>query len=131
MHYGMSASPYAANRLVAVISSCWPWGERRGLLPEGHQNPAARIGRFREESRERYLSTAELGRLGDAFAGCEARFGPHAIGALRLLTADGQAPWRGSIAAVDMSRPAERVVAFYNKRGRCEQWIKEGNGAIR
>jgi hypothetical protein len=24
-----------------------------------------------------------------------------------------------------MSRPAERVVAFYNKRGTCEQWIKE------
>ena len=27
-------------------------------------------------------------------------------------------------------RPAERVVAFYNKRGTCEQWIKEGKGAI-
>src|SRR5215471_18409112 len=26
----------------------------------------------------------------------------------------------------NMSRPAERVVAFYNKRGTCEQWIKEG-----
>jgi hypothetical protein len=31
----------------------------------------------------------------------------------------------------NMSRPAERVVAFYNKRGTCEQWIKEGKGAIR
>ena len=30
----------------------------------------------------------------------------------------------------NMSRPAERVVAFYNKRGTCEQWIKEGKGAI-
>ena len=29
------------------------------------------------------------------------------------------------------SRPAENVVAFYNKRGTCEQWIKEGKGAIR
>src|SRR5207302_1571596 len=26
----------------------------------------------------------------------------------------------------NMSRPAENVVAYYNKRGRCEQWIKEG-----
>jgi Transposase DDE domain group 1 len=26
----------------------------------------------------------------------------------------------------NLSRPAERVVAFYNKRGTCEQWIKEG-----
>jgi hypothetical protein len=31
----------------------------------------------------------------------------------------------------NMSRPSENVVAFYNKRGTCEQWIKEGKGAIR
>src|SRR5215831_12544903 len=31
----------------------------------------------------------------------------------------------------NMSRPAKRVVAFYNKRGTCEQWIKEGKGAIK
>ena len=31
----------------------------------------------------------------------------------------------------NMSRPAERVVAFYNKRGTAEQWIKEGKGAIK
>src|SRR5262249_33582119 len=31
----------------------------------------------------------------------------------------------------NMSRPAERVVAFYNQRGTAEQWIKEGKAAIR
>ena len=31
----------------------------------------------------------------------------------------------------NMARPAQNVVAFYNKRGTCEQWIKEGKGAIR
>ncbi len=31
----------------------------------------------------------------------------------------------------NMARPAENVVAFYNKRGTCEQWIKEGKGAIK
>jgi len=31
----------------------------------------------------------------------------------------------------NMSRPAERVVAFCNKRGTAEQWIKEGKGAIK
>jgi hypothetical protein len=30
----------------------------------------------------------------------------------------------------NMSCPAERVVAFYNKRGTCDEWIKEGEGAI-
>src|SRR5262249_23733926 len=36
--------------------------------------------------------------------------------------------WRWTSAT---RRPAERVVAFYNKRGTCEQWIKEGKGAIK
>ncbi len=31
----------------------------------------------------------------------------------------------------NMSRPAENVVAFYNKRGTCEQYIQEGKGAIK
>src|SRR5256886_1728959 len=31
----------------------------------------------------------------------------------------------------NMSRPDENVVVFYNKRGTCEQWIKEGKGAIK
>jgi Transposase DDE domain group 1 len=30
-----------------------------------------------------------------------------------------------------MARPAANVIAFYNKRGTCEQWIKGGKGAIR
>ena len=29
-----------------------------------------------------------------------------------------------------MTRPAERVVAFYNHRGTAEQWIKEGKNAV-
>jgi hypothetical protein len=31
----------------------------------------------------------------------------------------------------NLLRPVERVVAFYNKRGTCEQWIKEGKNAIK
>jgi len=31
----------------------------------------------------------------------------------------------------NMARPAENVVGFYNKRGTCEQWIKEGKGAVK
>jgi Transposase DDE domain group 1 len=31
----------------------------------------------------------------------------------------------------NMTRPAENVVSFYNKRGTCEQWIKEGKGAVK
>ena len=38
---------------------------------------------------------------------------------------------RAGFIVTNMSRPAENVVAFYNKRGTCEQWIKEGKGAIK
>jgi hypothetical protein len=31
----------------------------------------------------------------------------------------------------NMAQPPENVVTFYNKRGTCEQWIKEGKGAIK
>jgi hypothetical protein len=31
----------------------------------------------------------------------------------------------------NLARSAERVVAFYNHRGTCEQYIKEGKGAIK
>jgi hypothetical protein len=31
----------------------------------------------------------------------------------------------------NLARPAERIVAFYNNRGTCEQDIKEGKGAIK
>jgi hypothetical protein len=31
----------------------------------------------------------------------------------------------------NLARSAERVVAFYNHRGTCEQWIKEGKGAFK
>jgi hypothetical protein len=30
-----------------------------------------------------------------------------------------------------LTRAAERVVAFYNQRGTAEQWIKEGKTAIK
>ena len=38
-------------------------------------------------------------------------------------------PLRGS-SVTNMTRPAERVVMFYNQRGTAEQWIKEGKNAV-
>ncbi len=38
---------------------------------------------------------------------------------------------RVGIIVTNLTRPTERVVAFYNQRGTCEQWIKEGKGAIK
>ena len=38
---------------------------------------------------------------------------------------------RASVIVTNMAGPAKNIVAFYNKRGTCEQWIKEGKGAIK
>jgi integrase len=89
LHQSMADTPYFANHMLAAVSSCWAWAERHALLPEGHTNPAAKISRFREEGRERFLSSDEMARLGDALGQCETRFGPHASGAIRLLCLTG------------------------------------------
>jgi hypothetical protein len=38
---------------------------------------------------------------------------------------------RAGFIVTNVARSAENLVAFYNKRGKCEQWIKEGKGAIK
>ena len=38
---------------------------------------------------------------------------------------------RDGFIITNLARPAERVVAFYNQRGTCEQYIKEGQNAIK
>ena len=43
----------------------------------------------------------------------------------------GRSDPRVGFIVTNMAWPAENVVGFYNKRGTCEQWIKEGKGAIR
>ena len=63
--------PVAANRVVAFLAAAYAYGIRSGSLPKGTDNPAARIEKFREQSRERFLSAAELARLGEAIREAE------------------------------------------------------------
>ena len=64
LHLSMRDRPYQANRLLAITGSMYSYAAKRGLVPRG-TNPVAGIERFRESSRERYLTTAELSRLGE------------------------------------------------------------------
>jgi integrase len=66
LHSKFKDSPFAANRFLAVVSKCSAWGSGRGLLPEGHINPARGIERYKEHARERFLTGEEMARLGDA-----------------------------------------------------------------
>jgi integrase len=65
LHFRMADRPYAANRAVAVWSKAFAWAAGAGLIPEG-QNPAKNIKKYREQGRERFLTSEELARLGDA-----------------------------------------------------------------
>lgn len=82
LHLQYRATPYQANRLLALLSKMFNWAGRRG-----DRNPCSGIQRFAEHKRRRYLSSAELNRLGAALGKAEAeRFtSPFAVAAIRLL----------------------------------------------
>ena len=54
-----------------------------------------------------------------------------ATGRSRDLPPLGELYSRVGFIVTKLSRPAERIVAFYNRRGASEQCIKEGKGAIK
>ncbi len=54
---------YAANRTLALVSHLFSWGEKEGVLPEGHPNPARGVDRFEERARDRWLGPDEVGRV--------------------------------------------------------------------
>jgi integrase len=66
LHLEIKHAPYRANRLLAVVASMYSFGDKHGLTPEDF-NPAKKIERFPETRRERFLSSEELSRLGQAF----------------------------------------------------------------
>jgi integrase len=86
LHYGLRETPVTANRLVAMLSSLFSWCERQALR-ERNTNPAAGIEKFKEKSRERFLSPRELSRVGVALARAERKRTetPWVIAAIRLL----------------------------------------------
>jgi integrase len=70
LHARMRERPYLANRVVAVVGSLYSFAGRRRLLPVGF-NPARGIDKYPEKGRERYLTAAELARLGDSIREAE------------------------------------------------------------
>jgi integrase len=58
--------PEIANRTLQMLRAAYNWGIRHGLLDEDSRNPCTFIEPFRERGRERYLTSEEFARLGDA-----------------------------------------------------------------
>jgi integrase len=90
LHHGLSDKPYQANRVLAFLSVLFNWAEKHGLRPDG-SNPCRHVEKYREGRRERFLSQAELARLGDALREAEQdkTCSPWVIAAIRLLTFTG------------------------------------------
>ena len=53
-----------------------------------------------------------------------------AAGGRQIRVGPGRALSQRRLIVTKLAQPAEAVVAFYNQRGTCEQFIKEGKGAI-
>ena len=70
LHSKLKAIPYQANRALAVIGSVYGFAGKTGLVPRG-TNPAAGLDKYRERSRERFLTSDELGRLGETIREAE------------------------------------------------------------
>lgn len=68
IHKSMATTPYRANRTLAQISVLMNLAEAKGWRDQG-TNPCKFVKKFKEEARKRYLSSAELDRLGDAMRG--------------------------------------------------------------
>jgi integrase len=90
LHHKFRDKPYQANRTLGVLSKMFNLAEIWGLRPDG-SNPCRHVPKYREHKRERYLSQAELQRLGNVLADAELNGTetPHIIAAFRLLILTG------------------------------------------
>ncbi|MEM1132749.1 MAG: tyrosine-type recombinase/integrase [Pseudomonadota bacterium] len=91
LHYSLRKTPYEANRMLALVSKMFSLAERWDLRPD-NSNPAKNIDRFREEKRERYLTSAEVARLWEVLNSDAAasNVSQSAIAAIKLLMLTGR-----------------------------------------
>lgn len=89
LHLSMKATPYAANRCRALLAHMFKMAERWGVRPE-NSNPCVHVDKYKEKGRDRFLSQAELKRLGRVLAFLERKsVAPYDIAAIRLLLLTG------------------------------------------
>jgi integrase len=86
VHHANRAGPYQANRVLAVLSKMFTLAEQWGLRPDG-SSPCRHVEKFAERKRERMLSAAELGQLGEALTAYDGS--PYVAAAIRLLVFTG------------------------------------------
>lgn len=90
LHRRLAATPVQANNVVVTLSQIFTKAQEWGILAEG-KNPCRHVGLYRQRKRERFLTEAELERLGRVLDEAEENGGatPAAISAIRLLILTG------------------------------------------
>ncbi len=68
--HGLRDKPIQANRTFAALSKMMNLCEQWGLRPDG-SNPCRHVKKYKENKRERYLSSEEMERLGNVLSECE------------------------------------------------------------
>ena len=133
LHHDLRHIAYDANRCLEMISKMFNLAEMWGLRPDG-SNPRKHIKKYPEEKRERFLSPAELRRVGDVLREMEQESIelPSSIAAIRSAHADrlparrnhdpemGARRHRRQGAAVcQIQRPAQRSCISVSLRSKC------------
>lgn len=62
LHKSLADTPFAANRVLSLLSNMMTMAMKWGLRPEGI-NPCKGISKFKEKPKERYLSPEEIARM--------------------------------------------------------------------
>jgi integrase len=90
LHHELRATPYEANRVLAVLGKMFALAEAWGRREPAAGNPARGIEKYPERKREQMLSAEELGRLGEALRVHGSAGGsPYVVAAIRLLVFTG------------------------------------------
>lgn len=88
-HRGLKATPYQANRCLALLSHILSKAEAEGVCPDGSRICKG-VDRFKERQRQRFLSFEEVQKLAEALNEAEAGgANPSAIAITRLLLLTG------------------------------------------
>ena len=91
LHDRMSATPYQANRVLALLSKVFHLAERPWMLRPLNSNPCQGIKRYREYARRRFASPHELATIGTLLER-EAAENPAGVAYLHLLALSGARP---------------------------------------
>ena len=90
LHYRLHKTPTMANKVLDLLSRLFNMAELWGIAPEG-ENPCRFVRKYKERSRERFLSEEEFKRLGRVLGEVktEGKVQPNAVAALQLLMLTG------------------------------------------